>query len=154
MGRSYLSHHHPTLANQLQLYFLYLEPANAAVVQRLYVDPSSTNPLVRLTIAHQLRRAAQTELLKQFPVIDVRDLYREADRAFEALSILLGDGPWFFDAEQPGLFDASVFAYTHLLLADGMAWKGERLVRAVRGRANLERHCERILSRYFHSKKR
>ena len=79
------------------------------------------------------------------------DLYSEADKAFEALSILLGEDLWFFGSGGPGLFDASVFAYTQLLLEDrlGLGWKEKKLGRALRRRDNLVRHRERILARYY-----
>jgi metaxin len=83
-------------------------------------------------------------------VIDVDDLYSEAEKAFEALSILLGGDLWFFGAgDGPTLFDASVFAYTHLILDEKMGWKEKRLVRTLRKRENLVEHRERLLVRYF-----
>jgi metaxin len=133
-----------------QLYNLYLDPLNFSfVTQRLYVQPISSNTLVRTTISHQLRAAAEAELLKYCSVIDVDDLYSEADKAFKALSILLGEDQWFFGDEMPTLFDASVFAYTQLLLDEKMGWKEKKLVRTIRERENLVRHRERLLVRYF-----
>jgi metaxin len=82
-------------------------------------------------------------------VIDVDDLYSEAEKAFEALSILLGGDLWFFGGDRPTLFDASVFAYTHLILDEKMGWKEKKLVRALRKRENLVEHRERLLVRYF-----
>jgi metaxin len=134
----------------VQLYTLYLEPLNfATVAYPLYVATATSNPLVRALISHQLRTAAEAELLKHSAIIDIDDLYSEADKAFEALSILLGEDPWFFGSEKPTLFDASIFAYTHLLLDDGMGWKEKKLCRALRRRDNLAQHRERLLVRYF-----
>lgn len=104
---------------------------------------------MRATISHQLRTAAEAELLKYASVIDVDDLYSEADKAFEALSTLLGEDDWFFGEEKPTLFDASVFAYIHLILDEKMGWKEKRLLRAVKKRENLVGHRERLLVRYF-----
>lgn len=135
----------------VQLYALYLEPSNFnAIAQRLYVLPCSTNAAVRATIAYQLRAAAQAELLKQSSVIDVDDLYSEADKAFEALSTLLGDDTFFFHNERPVLFDACVFAYTHLLLSEKMGWKEPTLRDALKKRENLVRHQQVIYDRYFY----
>jgi metaxin len=114
----------------------------------LYVFPTSSHPLVRASISHQLRSAAEAELLKNTSIIDTDDLYSEADKAFEALSILLGEDSWFFGSDKPALFDASVFAYTQLLL-DDLGWKEKKLCRALRRRANLVQHRERLLVRYF-----
>ncbi len=108
---------------------------------------------MRATISHQLRAAAEAELLKQGSVIDVDDLYSEADKAFEALSILLGEDQWFFGGEEPTLFDASVFAYTCLLLCGMMGWKEKRMVRMIRTRQNLVEHQDRILVRYYNDGK-
>jgi len=94
----------------LQLYSIYLSAANFASIARpLYVNPSSSNRLVRITLSYQLRSAAEAELLKQTPIIDADAIYRESDRAFEALSDLLGEDEYFFGEMKPGLFDASVF---------------------------------------------
>ncbi|KAH8687496.1 putative mitochondrial outer membrane protein [Tricladium varicosporioides] len=132
------------------LYTLYLEPKNfSSVAYPLYISSISSNPLVRASISYQLRAAAEAELLKHSSIIDTDDLYSEADKAFEALSILLGNDPWFFGHEKPTLFDASIFAYTQLLLDENMEWKERKLCRALRRRENLVQHRERLLVRYF-----
>lgn len=113
------------------------------------MQPISNNLIVCKIISHQLRAAAEAELSKYGSVIDIDDLYSEADKAFEALSIILGEDQWFFGGETPTLFDASVFAYTQLLLDEKMGWKEKRLVRAIRKRENLIRHRERLLVKYF-----
>ena len=77
------------------------------------------------------------------------DIYSEADKAFEALSILLGEDTWFFDNDRPALFDASVFAYTQLLLDDELGWKEKKLCQVLRRRDNLVQHRERLRVRYF-----
>lgn len=139
-----------SLVNIIQLYTLYLEPSNfSAVAYPLYVASASSNPLVRASISHQLRSAAEAELLKNSSIIDIDDLYSEADKAFEALSILLGDDPWFFGCDKPTLFDASIFAYTQLLLDEKMGWKEQKLCRALQRRENLVQHRKRLLVCYF-----
>lgn len=141
-----------------QLYHLYLCPPNfASVAAPCYIHPSSNNPLVGAALAFELRSAATAEILKSSPalasssarVIDAEALYAEAEDAFRALSALLKDDAWFGGAEQPGLMDASVFAYTHLLLDDKLGWEDGRLNEGVRECANLVRHRARILERYF-----
>lgn len=96
-----------------------------------------------------MQAAAEAELLKHTSIIDVDDLYSEADKAFEALSILLGGDNWFFGSDKPALFDASVFAYTQLLLDDELGWKEKKLCLALRRRDNLVQHRERLLVRYY-----
>lgn len=87
--------------------------------------------------------------MKHTSIIDTDDLYSEADKAFEALSILLGADSWFFGGNKPSLFDASVFAYTQLLLDDNMGWKEKKLCTALRRRDNLVQHRERLRARYY-----
>lgn len=138
-------------ANTLQqLYTLYLESDNfSTVANRLYVHPSSSNVFVNLAISYQLRQAAETEVLKQTPQICVQDLLAEAAEAFGALSTLLGQDEWFFAAKKPGLFDASVFAYTHLLLDEDMGWRVNEVAFALKGYSNLVRHRKRIYKQYY-----
>lgn len=88
-------------------------------------------------------------MLKHASIIDIDDLYSEADKAFEALSSLLGEDTWFFGGDKPALFDASVFAYTQLLLDDSLGWEEKKLSRALRRRDNLVQHRERLLAKYY-----
>jgi metaxin len=128
---------------------LYLDSENFnAVARRLYVVPASTNSLVRTTLGFQLQTAARDELLKTSPYVDVADLEADAANAFQALSALLGEDDHFFGRPNPGLFDASVFAYTHLILDEGMGWKRNRLAQLLREHTNLVQHRERLL-RFF-----
>ena len=141
-----------TLANHRykKLYSLYLEPQNfSSIALPLYVNACSSNSLVRSRIAYQLRHAAEQELLKQAPVIDIEGLYRGSAAAFAALSTLLGDEEYFFHASQPTLFDASVFAYTHLLLDSELGWRNRRMAEGLEQCPNLVQHRERILQNYF-----
>ncbi len=102
-----------------------------------------------MALSYQLHKAAEAELLKQSPMIDVEALYREGEKAFLALSELLGEDNYFFGEAQPGLFDASVFAYTHILLDEGMVWKDKRIVEDLEKCDNLVRHREKILEEWF-----
>lgn len=139
---------------------LYLDPVNFdAVARPLYIDNTSTNIIVQTVSAHQLHRAALLEVGKTTArdqsVVTIMD---EAKEALSALSTLLGNDQWFFashataekEARGAGLFDAAVFAYTHLLL-DGktMRWRNNELGDALRSHANLVEHRDRILHKYF-----
>lgn len=131
------------------MYALYLDPDNFdAVARRLYVDPTTTSSVVRSVLSVQLQQAAREELLKSSQYIDASDLEAGAGNAFEALSTLLGNGQHFFNRPKPGLFDASVFAYTHLILDEGMEWKQNRLAQLLKRYKNLVQHRERMLE-YF-----
>ena len=81
-------------------------------------------------------------------------LFEQADEAFEALAVRLdSDGnKWLSGRETPGLADATLFAYTHLLLDEGMGWADETLVEMVKareGRESVVRHRDRILELYY-----
>lgn len=128
---------------------LYLDAKNfEAVARRLYVDPSTSNCAVRAALAMQLQQAARDELLKTSAYVDVVALEADAADAFEALSTLLGENDHFFNRPNPGLFDASVFAYTHLILDEWMGWKQNRLGELLRQHKNLVQHRNRLL-RFF-----
>ncbi|KAJ6091281.1 hypothetical protein N7467_003250 [Penicillium canescens] len=128
------------------LYMLYLDSENFdAVARRLYVEPATTNTVVRAALSHQLQQAARDELLKNSRYIDAADLEGDAGGAFEALSTLLGEDEHFFSRPNPGLFDASVFAYTHLILDDTLGWKKNRLAQLLREHPNLVQHRDRLL---------
>lgn len=134
------------------LYHLYLSPSNfASIACPLYITPTTTSSMVHLSLSYTLQTAARAEIVKSSssPVVEVDSLYRESDKAFSALSELLGDSEWFFGEKMPGLMDASVFAYSHLLLDDElMGWKAgdEGMGEGLRdGRwKNLADHRQRI----------
>ncbi|KAJ5091528.1 hypothetical protein NUU61_006398 [Penicillium alfredii] len=128
------------------LQMLYLDHENfEAVARPSYVNPATTNSLVRAALGLQLQQAARDELLKTARCIDVADLEGDAGGAFEALSTLLGEDEHFFGRPNPGLFDASVFAYTHLVLDEEMGWKQNRLAQLLREHPNLVQHRDRLL---------
>ncbi|KAG9511542.1 hypothetical protein KCV07_g10105, partial [Aureobasidium melanogenum] len=134
------------------LYLLYLDPDNFDhVATRLYVTPSSSNTFVAMAISYQLRDAATQELLKITPAVKAQDILDEAVDAFAALSTLLGEDTWCFGSKTPTLFDASVFAYTHLLLDETMGWRHNPLADKLATFHNLVNHRNRILRDYYHS---
>ena len=90
-----------------------------------------------------------TELLKQSSVIDAESLYYESERAFSALSTLLGEDDYFLHSEQPGLFDASIFAYTNILLDETLHWRERRMMEGLEKFENLVNHRKRILQNFY-----
>lgn len=132
------------------LYSLYLDEQNfARVAYPLYCQSASSNGLVQQAVARQLQSAARDELLKSYNLIVASDLYERAAKALEALATLLGDKTYFFEAEYPGLFDASVFAYTHLLLDTTMPWQNNVLPKLLRKHPTLVSHRNHLFSHYF-----
>lgn len=136
------------------LYALYLSPANSALLSHLYVAPASASQIVRTTIRHQLRRAAESEIAKASggsPRVNPAAVYDGAREAFGALAAVLGEDPWFFGSPGPGLFDATVFSYTHLILDEGLAWENRKLAEIVEEFPNLVRHRDGILQKCWPS---
>lgn len=132
------------------LYLLYLCPDNFShVAERLYVTSSSSNTFVAMAISYQLKDAAAQELVKVTPVVKAEDILNEAVDAFRALETALGEEEWFFGGKEPGLFDAGVFAYTHLLLDEGMGWRFNPLAEKLATLHNLVGHRSRILEKYY-----
>lgn len=138
------------------LHTLYLSQSNFdAVARPLYINPATSSRPARLVLSHNLQAAALEELTKASTssVIDLDALYRESDNAFSALSDFLGDEDWFFGEAEPGLFDAGVFAYTHLLCDKEMGWKTEveRLGKSLReGKwKNLLAHERRVFNKCY-----
>lgn len=121
------------------------------LVNKLYIEPCSSHALVQLSIRHSLRRAAEAEVAKSSysATISEADLTQDAEKAFEALASLLGDSDWFFAQEKPSMLDASLFAYSHLLLDDNMAWSQNPLADMLKQHQNLVDHRDRILKLYF-----
>lgn len=136
------------------LYALYLSPANSRLLAQLYVNPVSSSLPVQTTVKYQLRNAAEAEILQSAGTtrVDPTVLYRDAEQAFDALAAALGSSDWFFGNSGPGLFDAALFAYTHLLLDDFLPWADTRLSDSLRKFTTLVDHRERILSRCWPEK--
>ena len=87
--------------------------------------------------------------MKQSARVDAEAIYQGSDKAFEALSELLGDKDYYFGEKRPGLFDASVFAYTNVILDEGLDWKDTRMLKGLLTYSNLVEHRERISKAYF-----
>lgn len=132
------------------LYYLYLDQDNfQSVAWPMYVVSTSTTTAVQLALGHQLQAAAREELLKTSTIIDPGHLYNQARHAFRALSILLGSDQFFFGQSTPGLFDASLFAYTQIILDDDLTWPSTRLKRDLLEYKNLVHHRDRLIRGFF-----
>ncbi|KAK0719535.1 hypothetical protein B0H67DRAFT_642881 [Lasiosphaeris hirsuta] len=104
------------------LYVVYLHSGGRA--DGWYIEPASRDPLIRYALRNGLREAAAAEILKgtgmlgiDLEDLDMQVLEKRGQEALESLAELLRESEtgWFFGAEEPGVFDASVFAYTYLL---------------------------------------
>lgn len=133
------------------LYSLYLSRRNSALLSDLYIAPASASQIIRRTKLHQLRQAAEAEILKSIgtPAVDASTLYDLAKHAFRALDDMLGDNDWFFGTPAPTIFDATVFSYTHPLLDENLHWENQELTDIVMAYPNLVDHRNRILLKYW-----
>ncbi|KAK4166628.1 hypothetical protein QBC43DRAFT_313037 [Cladorrhinum sp. PSN259] len=109
------------------LYTLYLDTKYTRLLDRLYINPSSSSTLVRKTLRYQLRSAAAASILQSKnsnpeagkESIDEEAIYAEAKEALECLAgelLSREQEGWFFGSEQAGEFDAGLFGYLHLML--------------------------------------
>jgi metaxin len=98
-----------------------------------------------------LQSAAASELAKSSysSTISEADIMRDAANALSALSELLGEDQWFFGQKQPSMLDASVFAYTHLILDGNLQWVRNELAQHTYEHQNLVDHRARILNQFF-----
>jgi metaxin len=149
------------------LHALYLEPEHTALLDGFYVASASSSSWVQGTLRHQLRRAAEGEILKTSSSssgagageLDEDAVYSAAKDALNALASLLAESEtdWFFGAAAPTLFDASVFAYTYLMRQlpnsddEGTEARLGTLVRKA-GSGELERHQQWIFKMLWTSK--
>lgn len=138
------------------LHSLYLTPHNRHIVQRLYLEPTSSSWAVQKSIEHTLTTAVQEQLILGTPRgrIDVDDIYARAGLALESFATALAkdDDWWILGGDndgRPTLVDAALFAYTHLLLDKNMGWKDKRLVRRVERFAPLRQHHDRIMREFY-----
>lgn len=129
------------------LHELYLVPENDEVLSSLYL-PSSL--LLRVPQRMALREAATAEILKttrRAGAVDAKHLRTVAKEAFSAFSTFLGEDDWFFGEDAPGVLDAELFAYTHLILDDAMGWHDLELAKIVLEFENVVRHRDRLYKR-------
>ncbi|KHN96667.1 uncharacterized protein MAM_05610 [Metarhizium album ARSEF 1941] len=131
------------------LHALYISPRHTALLTSLYLPPSR---LVSTPLLHTLRSAATAEILKttRRPFLVPAQLYADARTAFRALDTLLSSDEWFFGAHEPGLFDADVFAYTHLILDASFGWQDDALRACLDDCENLAEHRQRCYERCWH----
>ena len=141
----YLSSMTLTFAHPLQLYTTHIYRPNLYTsTARLYTQSSSS--LIYSSVASGLSDFALSQLKHRYPkVTSAADIFAEAAIALDALSVKLGDDTWFFNSKVPGLLDAAVFAYLHVILKGD--WKEEwagGLRRSLEYKENLLQFWERV----------
>jgi len=99
----------------MQLFHMYLTPNFELFTVPCYINAQSSSSLVRAMSTYELRKAAETELLKYSPKIDQQSLYDEARDAFRALDWYCREKIHILEDLKPAFLDAAIFAYTSLL---------------------------------------
>lgn len=79
--------------------------------------------------------------------IDV--LYDRAKTTFNALATLLSTDDYFSGTRKPGMLDAAVFAYTHLVLDEELGLGNGELRRIVMDIGELVKHRKRVYKYCF-----
>lgn len=87
------------------------------------------------------RSTKMNEMLAIQPVLRSDFIYKEVAAAFESLSVILGDGNYFF-GDQPSVLDSSLFACLSITLSP--EFKNTRIASAV-SQTNLVAFHQRIL---------
>lgn len=150
----------------------------ATRTKAVHIDTATSIGVVQDVLAWQLQNEAADEITggsgAVWPVVDAAAVYAEAAEALAALGVVLGDSRWFGrrkeapeerisledegvgNWEVPGLLDAGVFGYTHVImemlegLPEEKGTEGARgLVAALREQDNLVEHRERVLRNYY-----
>lgn len=133
------------LPSSAKLYTTHIHPPNLHNLTTPLYAPS-TSSLVQPFLSAQLRASALAHLKRRYPgTLDRDTIFADADAALEALCTLLGTDTWFFGGKVPGLLDAAVFAYLHVILTGEWEedWAGG-LRRGVEMRKNLVVFWERV----------
>ncbi|KAK4175588.1 hypothetical protein QBC36DRAFT_21833 [Triangularia setosa] len=134
-----------SLLNPLRLaflYTLYLTPEHSPLLQKFYISPSTSSPLLGTVLQSQLSAAASAAVLQSLGLhpqtgtggIDGEELYAEAAEALESLATLLKESPtgWFFGRERPEEFDAGLYGYVGIIMEYMDNTPGGRLGQLVR----------------------
>jgi len=131
---------------------MYLTPNFEKITVHCYINNQSTSPIIQTFSARELRNAAREELLKYRPVIDESAIYLEAEQALKALAEYV-TGHIESDQKPTSVLDATVFAYTYLLLElEHRVWADKRLINIVRKFDGLRKHKDAIRKNHFRAR--
>ncbi len=124
------------------LFTMYMEPRNAGLASRLFIDGDVAWP-ASLLVRHSTRSSVHEVLAGGLATYySKEEIYADADAAWAALSALLGNDDYF--ASPPGLLDAAVFSYTHLILSLPLDFSARDIRISLSQYKNLIAHHERI----------
>ncbi|KAI9485239.1 MAG: hypothetical protein EXX96DRAFT_473800 [Benjaminiella poitrasii] len=143
------------------LFSMWLEPLNANQITRKAYFGHVPKP-VDMIIFHRKQNEIVQRLLSDRDILVREEIYEDAARTLEALSIKLGDETYFYNSSEPTLMDAVVFSYLHCILSmphilDGQYTEEERkqastLSKLVRQHENLVRYAKAIYENWLKEK--
>ncbi|RHZ50548.1 hypothetical protein Glove_495g44 [Diversispora epigaea] len=128
------------------LYTLWCESSNECDTYEKY-GRRYANPIDKI-LMYQAKNAAIKEMLINIPVLNRDDIYHEASDALQALSVALGDNPYFFGQRLPTFIDAVVFSYLHIILEFPVTSAND-LNQLVNKHKNLVEFTKRIYTEYY-----
>ncbi|KAG4303624.1 hypothetical protein PCANB_000044 [Pneumocystis canis] len=99
---------------------------------------------IRELIKWQLCRKIKKRLSdrQKTGLLNLNEIYADAAHALDAVAIRLGEDIWFFGAKNPTFIDATLFAYTYLVLSTQLP--GNTLMHALKKHTNLIDHATRL----------
>ncbi|QSL64319.1 hypothetical protein MERGE_001619 [Pneumocystis wakefieldiae] len=123
-------------------YGFFIEPENfKKVTSLLYIkDAWPISIFTKWQLQNQVRK--RLSVRQKTGLLNAKEVYTDASYALHALSIKLGQDNWFFGAEDPSYIDATLFAYTHLVLSINLP--DDTLAREIKKHENLVKHAERV----------
>jgi metaxin len=128
---------------------MYLTPNFERFTVPCYINSQTSSSVVRAVSARELRRAAETELLKHCPIIDQQTIYNEAKLAFRALNQWSIERIKEVHTSEATLLDAAVLAYVILLwYIDGECWADAELVDILKENEDLFDYSESMTQEY------
>lgn len=130
-------------------YNFFMEPENFNVICLLYVKEAwPVSIFMKWQLYNQIKK--KLSIRQKTGFLNGKEIYVDASHALHALSIKLGQDVWFFGAKSPSFIDATLFAYTHLILSTNLP--DDTLIHEIRKYKNLVEHSKRIYNMYFSEK--
>ncbi|KTW29409.1 hypothetical protein T552_01361 [Pneumocystis carinii B80] len=123
-------------------YGFFIEPENfRQVTSLLYIkDAWPVSIFTKWQLQNQIKK--KLSVRQKNGLLNAKEIYADASHALHALSIKLGQDQWFFGTEVPSYIDATLFAYTYLVLSINLP--EDTLSHEVKKYENLVKHAERV----------
>ncbi|KAI7888665.1 uncharacterized protein EV154DRAFT_516915 [Mucor mucedo] len=144
------------------LFSMWMEPLNATEITHKAYFGHVASP-VNKVLAFQKQNQVVQSLLTDRDILVREEIYQDAAQTLEALSVKLGDQPYFFNASEPTFVDAVIFSHLHCILSmpkivDGQFTEEEKrqastLSKLVRKHDNLVRYAKTIFDGYIRQTK-